>query len=131
MPIKKDITSITDIHLLVDTFYEKVRKDELLGIIFNTVIQGNWPTHLEKMYRFWQTILLTEHTYFGSPFRPHAQLPVGEQHFDRWKSLFKETVDEHFEGEKAAEAKWRAEKMATMFLTKIQYFQTSQGSSLL
>lgn len=131
MSTKKDITSIADIHLLVDTFYGKVQKDALLGPVFNEVIQDKWPAHLEKMYRFWQTILLTEHTYFGSPFRPHATLPVSESHFDRWKDLFTQTLDAHFVGEKANEAKWRAEKMAAMFLMKIQYFQQSQGTSLL
>lgn len=131
MSTKKDITSIADIHLLVDTFYGKVQKDALLGPVFNEVIQDKWPAHLEKMYRFWQTILLTEHTYFGSPFRPHATLPVNESHFDRWKYLFTQTLDAHFVGEKANEAKWRAEKMATMFLMKIQYFQQGKGTSLL
>lgn len=131
MSTNKDITSIADIHLLVDTFYGKVQKDELLGPVFNTVIQDKWPMHLEKMYRFWQTILLSEHTYFGSPFRPHAPLPVNETHFDRWKYLFNQTLDTHFSGEKANEAKWRAEKMAAMFLMKIQYFQNSQGSPLI
>lgn len=131
MSTKKDITSIADIHLLVDTFYGKVQKDALLGPVFNQVIQDKWPAHLEKMYRFWQTILLTEHTYFGSPFRPHAALPVNESHFDRWKYLFTQTLDAHFTGEKANEAKWRAEKMAAMFLMKIQYFQQGKGSSLL
>ncbi|GAB5550591.1 MAG: hypothetical protein Sapg2KO_01820 [Saprospiraceae bacterium] len=131
MSTNKDITSIADIHLLVDTFYGKVQKDELLGPVFNAVIQDKWPMHLEKMYRFWQTILLSEHTYFGSPFRPHAPLPVNETHFDRWKYLFNQTLDAHFSGEKANEAKWRSEKMAAMFLMKIQYFQRGQGAPLI
>src|SRR5690606_41639624 len=80
-------------------------------------------SHLEKMYRFWQTVLLGEHTYYGSPLAPHIKLPVQGTHFDRWKQLFMETVDENFTGEKAAEAKFRAEKMAEMFQLKIEYFK--------
>ena len=49
-------------------FYEKVPKDDLLQDIFNKKIQERWPEHLEKMCRFWQTVLMEEHTYFGSPF---------------------------------------------------------------
>ena len=64
----KDISTIEDIKLLVDTFYQKVRENEMLSPIFNSIIQDRWPQHLEKMYTFWQTVLLQEHTYFGSPF---------------------------------------------------------------
>lgn len=118
MKIEDEITSINEITLLVNSFYGKVQKDELIGPIFEKVINGNWETHLEKMYRFWETVLLNEHTYHGSPFRPHAKLPIGADHFKRWLELFLETVDENFTGEKAQEAKWRAGKMAEMFQYK-------------
>lgn len=68
--MKNEILNLTDVKQLVDTFYEKVREDELLNPIFNNVIKEHWPEHLEKMYKFWQTILLEEHTYFGSPLFP-------------------------------------------------------------
>lgn len=122
--IMQEILTLTDIQLLVNRFYDKVRTDDLLGPIFKGVIQDNWDQHLNKMYRFWQTVLLKEPTYMGAPFPPHAKLPVDQTHFDRWMALFTETIDTHFTGEKAAEAKWRAEKMATMFLSKIQYYQS-------
>lgn len=123
MPRRTKIESLEDIKILVDTFYDRVREDELLSPIFNGVIKDNRPVHLEKMYRFWQTILLEEHTYSGSPFAPHVKLPVKGEHFERWKQLFFETVDENFLGEKAKEAKLRAEKMAEMFQIKITYLQ--------
>src|SRR5690554_5681169 len=120
---KQDILSLDDVKLLVDSFYGKVRKDELLGNIFESVIQDKWPVHLSKMYQFWQTILLQEHTYRGAPFPPHMKLPINHTHFNRWLTLFYKTVDEHFAGEKAKEAKWRADKMAQMFQNKIAYFK--------
>ncbi|MGH2622736.1 MAG: group III truncated hemoglobin [Sphingobacterium sp.] len=120
---KTDINSITDIKLLVDEFYTKIQNDELLGPIFNKVIQNHWSQHLEKMYKFWQTILLGEHTYYGSPFPPHAKLLIEKKHFDQWLGLFKETVDKHFIGELANKAKWQGERMAEMFQFKISYFQ--------
>ena len=116
--MKREILHLDDIKILVDTFYDKARQDTLLGPIFEGVIEDRWPEHLEKMYRFWQTILLEEHTYHGSPFAPHARLPLFEQHFERWLGLFNETVEEVFEGEKAEEARWRAGKMAEMFHIK-------------
>ncbi|HEK19441.1 MAG TPA: group III truncated hemoglobin, partial [Bacteroidetes bacterium] len=65
MQAQNDILSLTDIKLLVDTFYERIQKNELLGPIFNERIKDNWPEHLDKMYRFWQTVLLEEYTYGG------------------------------------------------------------------
>lgn len=120
---KNDIETLEDIRLLVDTFYGKVRKDPLLGGIFNGVIRDRWPEHLNKMYRFWQTVLLEANTYQGSPFPPHAKLPVQRAHFDRWLALFTATVDEHFTGDRAEEAKWRACRMAELFRSKIEYFR--------
>ena len=118
---RPEILNLDDIKVLVDTFYERIREDKLLGPIFDERIQDRWPIHLEKMYKFWQTVLLQEHTYFGSPFPPHMQLPVDHQHFAAWLKLFNATVDELFTGEKAEEAKWRAGKMAEMFAAKIDY----------
>jgi len=129
--MKNEILNITDVKQLVDTFYEKVREDELLNPIFNNLIQEHWPEHLEKMYRFWQTILLEEHTYFGSPFVPHAKLPVKKEHFDRWLQLFYSNTDNQFNGEKAEEAKWRAKKMAEMFQMKIEMYKISNSTPLI
>lgn len=126
--MKKYIKSIAEVKILVDAFYTKVQKDDLIGPIFNRIIQDKWPEHLEKMYRFWETVLLNEHTYQGSPFAPHAKLPLEKEHFERWLALFFETVDEEFEGEKAKEAKWRANKMAEMFHYKIEYYKNNHSS---
>ncbi len=126
-----DILSLDDIKNLVDSFYGKVRKDQLIGPIFDERIQDRWPTHLAKMYTFWQTVLLGEHTYYGSPFPPHAQLPIDEGHFNKWLELFNETLDEHFTGEIAEEAKSRSNKMAQMFQYKLQYYKNSPDKSLI
>ena len=127
---KSNIQNAEDIKLLVDKFYELVREDDLLAPIFNSRIGDRWPEHLEKMYRFWQTVLLGDHTYYGSPFAPHATLPIDMNHFNRWLELFNETIDDHFIGEKAEEARWRAQKMAEMFLHKIEYYRTNHTSPL-
>ena len=129
--MKNEILNIGDVKQLVDTFYDKVREDALLNPIFNNVIQEHWPEHMEKMYKFWQTILLEEHTYFGSPFVPHAKLPVEKEHFDRWLQLFFSNIDDQFKGEKAEEAKWRAKKMAEMFQMKIEMYKNSNSTPLI
>lgn len=129
--IRHDILNLNDVKILVDTFYSKIQKDELLGDIFNSRIENRWPEHLEKMYRFWQTVLLEEHTYYGSPFPPHAKLPIEKEHFSRWLEIFESTINECFEGEKAKEALWRAGKMAEMFHFKIQHYRNSGTTPIL
>ena len=115
----RDIENIEDIKTFVDLFYSKVREDDLIGGIFNNVLDGRWEEHLEKMYRFWQTLLFKEHTYFGRPFPPHQSMPLTSQHFDRWVFLFEETLDSLFVGEVSGEAKLRAKSIAGIFNAKI------------
>ena len=129
--MKNDIQNLVDIQLLVDTFYNKIREDHLLKDIFNNKIQDRWPEHLTKMYSFWQTVLLEEHTYYGSPFVPHAKLPIDLEHFDQWLLLFTETVDDLFEGEKAEKAKWQGNRMAQMFHSKITFYNNNTSVKII
>lgn len=128
--MKKEIKAMADIRFVVDEFYNKVRQDNLLAPIFNPILKGRWPEHLEKMYTFWQTILLGEHTYSGYPFHPHAHLPVGKEHFDRWIGLFFETLESRYEGENVLVAKRQAEKMATLFQMRIEFIREQNHSNL-
>ena len=121
--MKKEIENLEDIKLLVNGFYDSVRKDELLSPIFNKIIVDKWPEHLEKMYRFWQSILLEEYTYSGNPFLAPANLSICEIHFKRWLNLFYETLDSSFEGEIAEKAKLQGEQMSKIFSAKIEFIR--------
>lgn len=129
--MKNEIRNRKDIELLVDSFYTDVRKDALIGPVFNGVIQNRWPQHLETMYRFWETVLLNNSTYRGNPFMPHSELPIEKKHFDRWLTLFHATLDDYFSGTVAEEAKWRSNKMAEMFQMKLEYYKGSPSKPLI
>ncbi len=116
----RDIEAEEDIQLLVDSFYEKVNKDELLSPIFNDLAEVDWAEHLPTMYRFWGSLLLRNNSYQGQPWPKHAVLPVGTSHFARWLALFRQTVDEHFTGPKAIEAKNIAASIADTFQNRMQ-----------
>lgn len=107
-----DIETRKDIERLVNGFYEKVRADNLLAPVFAHI---DWPHHLPIMYNFWSSMLLGDMSYKGNPFQKHMHLPINPSHFDRWLSLFHETVDELFTGEKASEVKLRAQSIAGIF----------------
>lgn len=82
------------IHAVVHGFYAGIRKDDLLGPIFNAAIAPeDWPVHLAKMCDFWSATLLRTGRYDGRPLPPHLAIPgLGETHFRRWLTLFRETV---------------------------------------
>lgn len=109
---KREIASKDDIILLVDSFYEKVKEDDLIGFIFNDVAKVDWPQHLPIMYNFWEGLLLDAGNYKGNVMDPHFKLnkliPLEPAYFDRWLQLFEATVAENFTGEKATLAVTRA-----------------------
>lgn len=77
-----------DIQMLVHDFYADVRKDALLGPIFNQHIQ-DWPKHLQHLCDFWSSILLHTGRFSGNPVVKHAQIPqLTYPHFEHWLSLF-------------------------------------------
>lgn len=121
--MKHDIQTIEDIQLMVNTFYERIQKNEVLGPIFEEKVHGRWPEHLEKMVRLWQTILLGEHTYNGTPFPLHARMPIDESHFIIWVKTFTTTVDYLFLGDVAEEAKKRGTLLAALFNSKLEFFK--------
>jgi len=51
--------------------------------------------------------------------RLHQLSPLTKAHFDRWQSLFLQTVDELFAGGKAELVKQRAVSIATMMQLKV------------
>ena len=123
----RDIESRSDIERLVNTFYDKVKSDEVIGPVFaSRIAEGDWTKHLERMYTFWTTILLNQPGYSGQPFEKHRNLPIEQAHFDRWVSLFKTIVDSLFAGPVANEAKYRAELMGHLFMAKLTKIRSSE-----
>ena len=124
MTTKKDIENRKDVSLLVDAFYKKIRKDEILGPIFNRII-SDWEAHLVLLTDFWETQLFLKRKYYGNPVTAHQEVDdkmshtITSEHFGLWLNLWFETLDELFEGETAWVAKNRAQKMSTMLFMKI------------
>lgn len=115
---KKEIENREDVSFLVRTFYGRVRQDEHLGPIFNTVVK-DWEEHLEKLTDFWESILFFVRCYSGNPRTAHISVDrqwnynVESRHFGVWLNLWYGTLDDYFEGEIAERAKNNARKMST------------------
>ncbi len=108
-----------DVNRLVSKFYAKIRKDDLLGPIFNSHIPDErWPEHIEKLTDFWETNLFKLPKFRGNPSQKHINVDknlnygVEQKHFDRWLQLWFETIDELYEGGRAESAKDLSRRMA-------------------
>lgn len=112
-----DISSKDDITKLVLTFYEKVNKDHELSPFFKDL---DFEVHMPKMIHFWSFALLNEPGYTTNVVEKHVHMPLKEVHFERWLNLFNETIDEHFSGEIASQAKQRAQLIGLTIKSKIQ-----------
>lgn len=121
-----EINNKKDIEVIINEFYDTVRRDDLIGPVFAKKIRDDdWERHLNRMYAFWNTVLFAKQDYRGNPFGKHASLPLEKEHFERWISLFKQAVVNNYAGEKADEIYMRAVKMGEMFHSKIQYLRTN------
>jgi hemoglobin len=111
---KFDHVSEDNIRELVDAFYSRVRRDPDLAPIFLRAIPGDWGAHLNKMYAFWSSVMLTSGRYKGNPVIKHLALgsAVRPPLFDRWLALFHETCGELFSDEISEQFRLKAERVA-------------------
>jgi hemoglobin len=112
---RHDIVGRDDIEHLVVAFYRDAAMDDLLGPIFHAA-HVDWSVHIPKLVDFWAWQLFGNRGYDGNPLRAHepahARTPFRREHYERWLDLFVETVDAHFAGPVAEDAKARARRMA-------------------
>jgi len=110
---ERDHVSEDSIRQMVDAFYTKIRADPELGPIFARAIPGDWQPHLNKMYAFWSSVMLTSGRYKGNPVAKHVAVEGIElKLFERWLALFEETTSELFDDRISAEFRAKADRIA-------------------
>src|SRR3954469_20253358 len=121
--MKNDIQDKQDIIRIVNTFYDKVKQDAVIGHFFTEVMQVNWEKHLPKMYNFWDNVVFYTNNYSGNPMQVHKNIHALQAFtaadFKQWFKLFVATVDELYEGNNAELIKQRALSVATIMQIKI------------
>ncbi|MGH9588180.1 MAG: group III truncated hemoglobin [Acidobacteriaceae bacterium] len=116
------------ISTLVDTFYARVREDDLIGPVFNRVVE-DWPEHLAKLKDFWSSVVLSAGRYKGNPMMAHLPIPeMDPQHLDRWLTLWERTLSELFEPEVAEIFLGKAIMVGERFVTVASYMRGAQSS---
>lgn len=120
----KKLESREDIEFLVNTFYDKVGRDETIGFFFSDVAKVDWSHHLPKMYAFWETLLFGQISYKGNPMAMHfpinEKVAMEKRHFAHWIKLWTETVEENFSGEMADLAIYKATNIANLMGHKME-----------
>ena len=109
-----DVVTEDTIKAQVDAFYARVRRDAVLGPIFTAAIADSaWPVHLEKMYAFWSSVMLTSGRYKGDPVSTHRKVVgIESPMFGNWLDLFEATALELFIPEIAEQFACKARRIA-------------------
>jgi hemoglobin len=119
-----DITTRADVEHLVHTFYQELQKNPQLDMMFNQVAQIHWESHLPRMCDFWESVLFGKGVFKGNPMKVHqdvhAKHAITADMFTDWLTLFRATVDTHFEGPTAEKAKQSAHSIAAMLQIKLK-----------
>lgn len=115
------------IERLVRAFYARVRRDPLIGPVFEAAID-DWEPHLRKLIDFWSSVGLMTARYGGKPMRVHAVMDIGPEHFARWLALFRETAAEVCTPAAAAFFTDKAEQIGRSLLLGIETVKGGQRS---
>ena len=109
------VAGITEAKLkeLVELFYGRVRKDPLIGPVFNKAID-DWPEHLDRLQAFWSSVMLTSGRYKGRPLPAHIKHAdsISAESFERWLMLWREATEEVLGPPAAAAMQEKAERIA-------------------
>lgn len=111
-----DLTGRADIEALLRRFYGRVLVDGVLAEPFSELRAGGLESHIPVMCDFWETVLFRAGLYRGSALHAHRNVhqrtPLSGGHFVRWLTVWKDAVDEMFEGPVAGHAKVQAARIA-------------------
>ena len=125
-----ELLNEASISTLVDTFYARVRRDDLIGPVFNRVV-ADWPEHLAKLKDFWSSVVLSAGRYKGNPMMAHMPIPeMDPRHLERWLSLWDLTLSEIFEPEVAEIFLGKAIMVGERFVAVSTYMREAQSDAV-
>jgi hemoglobin len=123
VPTPRDLDDRAQVHDLVVAFYREIVFDDLLGPIFDEVAEVDWTTHIPTLIDFWCRVLLGEPGYDGYVLGAHQAVNDLErfrpEHFDRWYSLWVDSIDSRWAGPHADQAKAHAAHLAGVLARRL------------
>jgi hemoglobin len=81
---------------VIVAFYAKVRRDPVLGPVFENIVGDHWDTHIEKVCSFWFYVTRLDRSYNARDFMPaHLKhLTIQAALLPTWLRLFRQTAKE-------------------------------------
>lgn len=121
----RDIESREDILLILNHFYEAALSDKEIGHFFTEVVPLHLPIHIPVIADFWEMVVLGKGHYQKDVMAVHRGIhqlsTIRKEHLDRWVTLFTQTVDAHFSGDRASLMTQRARSIATLMDIKLNH----------
>lgn len=83
---------------LLWAFYASVMDDDMLAPVFRQTLGpfpgAGWPLHIARLEGFWRAVMHGPSVYRGQPGPVHGGLGIGPAHFDRWLTLWEQTLEQ-------------------------------------
>jgi hemoglobin len=119
-----------DLERLVDRFYAKVRRDELIGPLFNSAVH-DWPEHLVKLGAFWSSVMNCSGRYKGNPMAAHLRhvALIEPRMFERWIALWKDTAREELAADQAEAVIAKAERISESLQLGLFFKPEARGAA--
>jgi hemoglobin len=114
-----------NIAILVQRFYPKVLKDEILAPFFieklgEDIESKAWKEHLALLTEFWKFVALGYENYEGSPLLPHFDISgLSREAFVRWLEVFYSTLDSIYTEQASEYFKEKSQTIADNFMRKL------------
>ncbi|SCA56309.1 conserved hypothetical protein [Candidatus Terasakiella magnetica] len=119
------------LRVMLTAFYDDVQKDEMIGPIFTKKIgttEEDWAPHMERVVKFWTSVLLNSKEYGGGFMIKHAALPKLEMdHFRRWMEIFMRAVEQHFATSQSIEITIKAQELMRNLHQQYDHFQMQRA----
>ncbi|OYU85433.1 MAG: hypothetical protein CFE24_01740 [Flavobacterium sp. BFFFF2] len=120
----RDIATQSDIHQIVQLFYEQLLADERIAFIFTEISPIHLEDHLELLTTFWSQILLNTGGYTHNMTQIHQDVhhkfPLTPELFAIWLTHFEAAVQSLFIGEKSQLMIGQARQLARILQIKLQ-----------
>ena len=120
---RADLDSRAHIEIFLEHFYGKLLADPVLAPIFLDVADIDIRVHLGHIQAYWEKLLLGGDDYHRHTMNIHRALhdkrSLSEAEFDLWLAHYQQSVDEHFAGPFAEQAKRIAAHIADNMKTRI------------
>ena len=119
-----------DLERLVDRFYAKVRRNELIGPLFNSAVH-DWQEHLVKLGAFWSSVMNCSGRYKGSPMAAHLRhvASIEPRMFERWIALWKVAAREELAADQAESVIAKAERISESLQLGLFFKPEARGAA--